>query len=585
MTAISVCPDEPELLPVATGEPAGEAVERHLVACEGCRGRVERLRAELMALRRDLGSEAARPDAAREREGEPAGGWTADLPMEAARDLAAIWPERPVAIGKYIVVEVLGWGGEADVYRVIHPNLGKEMVLKLARHPVAGEERASLVDEVRALVELEHINLVRVYDSGFHDDRPYLVMEYVHGSNLEDYARDGSVTPRRAAELVARLARALSLVHQRRIVHRDIKPRNILIDETGAPRLIDFGLARLRNAWSEPFASTWGGTLAYMAPEQARREHERIGPRSDIFGLGAVLFFLLTGRAPFVGKTQDEIWDRARRCEFEAGALRNAKVSRRLERICLKALAADPEKRYSSAEALDKALRRYLVRPRIIGGMAACGLILIGTLGVAREWLRPAPISSQSSQASIQGVPQVERALTAELTIRVWSNEPGGKQGLRIDEPGALPLLPGEKVHIEARLNQPAHAYLLWLDGQGQVSVLHPRDDGRFGSRPSGDLPRETFQSPAAMDEGHRMTGPGGLETVLLLARRTPLPSGTDLAGLVGAKLPPAVIRNDRGIDAEADKIGDPLPQMMERLRAQWPFDVIAAKRFAYRGE
>ncbi len=132
------------------------------------------------------------------------------------------------------------------------------------------------------------------------------------------------------------------MVHRRGIIHRDIKPRNILIDEAGEPRLIDFGLARLRHAWSDRPDPTWGGTLAYMAPEQARLEHDRIGPRSDVFGLGAVLYFLLTGQPPFVGETTDEVWDRAKRCEFEKDALRLAKVPRRLGRICLTALAADP---------------------------------------------------------------------------------------------------------------------------------------------------------------------------------------------------------------------------------------------------
>ena len=126
---------------------------------------------------------------------------------------------------------------------------------------------------------------------------------------------------RQAAELVARLAGALAMVHRKGIIHRDIKPRNILIDESGEPRLIDFGLARRRHAWSDRVDPTWGGTLPFMAPEQARREHDRIGPLSDIFGLGAVLYFLLTGQPPFVGETEDEIWDRGlRRCDFsEAG--------------------------------------------------------------------------------------------------------------------------------------------------------------------------------------------------------------------------------------------------------------------------
>jgi hypothetical protein len=136
--------------------------------------------------------------------------------------------------------------------------------------------------------------------------------------------------------------------------------------------------------------------------------------------------------------------------------------------------------------------------------------------------------------------------------------------------------------------------------------LLYPRDDGKFGSRPSGGAARETVHSPEALDEGHKMTGPGGLETVLLLARRTPLPPGTDFAGLLGP-LPPSPLRDvrevarggfdegkpiealhvgqHRGIEEEADKIDEPLLQLMERLRTQGQFDVIKPVRFAYRGE
>ncbi len=190
--------------------------------------------------------------------------------------------------------------------------------------------------------------------------------------------------------------------------------------------------------------------------------------------------------------------------------------------------------------------------------------------------------------------------------MRVWSKVGGAKRGLKVDEPGALPLLPGEMVHLEARLNQPAHAYLFWIDGQGNASLLYPRDDGKFGSAPSDGSPRETVHSPGALDEGHPMSGPGGLETVLLLARRTPLPTGIDLVGLVGP-LAPSPLHNEheiamrgfdedqptetvqvalnRGIGDEPDAIDDPLLRLMERLRKQGPFEVIKAVRFAYRGE
>ncbi len=296
MSAVSTCRDEDELLPVATGEPADEDLAAHLCECGTCRERVDRLRALLAAIRPDPGEGPGggpTGPAPAGGESDPAapGGWANLFSTAATRDLAEAEPRKPVAIGKYVVVDLLDWGPHAEIYRVLNPNLGKAMVLKLARQPVGENERALLVDEARVLAELEHINLLKVYDSGFHDGRPYLVMEYVRGSNLEDHVRDHPVTPQRAASLVARLAAVLELVHRKGIIHRDIKPRNILIDEAGEPRLIDFGLALLRNAWSDPFAAIWGGTVAYMAPEQARREHDRIGTAQRHLrpGCGAVL--------------------------------------------------------------------------------------------------------------------------------------------------------------------------------------------------------------------------------------------------------------------------------------------------------
>ncbi len=457
----------------------------------------------------------------------------------------------------------------------------------------------------RRPVDLQHPNLVRIYDCDFHDDRPFLVMEYVHGRNLEQFAGEEPVTQRRAAALVAKLAAVMAVAHRHGIIQRDIKPRNILIDKLGEPRLIDFGMARLRHAWTECAQTSWGGTVAYMPPEQARMEIERIGPRSDIFALGGVLYFLLTGQAPFPGESQDEVWDRARRCDFEAGALRAAAVPRRLERICLKAMAAEPSDRYATAEALAKALESYLRRPCLMAASALILLVPTVALGAWSHW--PPAASSPSPLFSIPQPAPASPALAGELIVRVWSKDEGGKRGLKVDEPGALPLLAGELVRLEARINQPAYPYLLWLDGQGHISVLYPRQDHKFGGSPVVEHVRATLDSPEALDGGHKMKGPGGLETALLLVRRTPLPSTVDLAASLGP-LRPSPLRSElevavrggdegqpvetlrlalhRGIDqAETIKIDDPLLQLMERLRTQNHFDVIKAVRFAYRGE
>jgi serine/threonine protein kinase len=563
------CPDEHELLPLATGEPAAEAIEQHLAVCENCQERLGRLRAELASLRQDLQGRsippATEPSPTANPDSKPSGegmtlDWTSDpaetaapepLGPEAvaeARERAEAQPERPGAIGKYLIVETLGTGAQGEVYRVIHPKLGRDMVLKLGRQPVGEDEHASLVAEGRLLADLEHINLVKIYDLDFHKERPFLVMEYVHGRNLEDYARDEPIPPRRAAAMVAKLAGALAMVHRRGIIHRDIKPRNILIDESGEPRLIDFGLARLRHAWSEQTDHTWGGTLAYMAPEQARLEHDRIGPRSDVFGLGAALYFLLTGQPPFVGETTKEIWDRAKRCDFEKDALRIAKVPRRLARICLKALAAEPDQRYPSAEAFQKALKRYLILPMVqVVLSAVCALAMITPLILNLASHRPEPVPSQSSQVVIVTPPPSDPApLRGEITL--WVDERGNtlRRGLRLHQQGAVPIKPGDEVRVEAGVNRPAYLYLFWIGSDGKVAPLYPWKEQDWNQRPDHEAKVESIDLPEVIDEAMPLPPSApGLETLVLLAREdSPLPRDADttlerdLAGPQRTQLP-----------------------------------------------
>ena len=165
-------------------------------------------------------------------------------------------------------------GGQGQLFRVIHPGLRKELVLKLARDPVDAEAGAALVSEGRLLAQIDHPNLVRVFDIDFHEGRPFVVMEYVPGTNLHQFAVQNRPSFRRVAAIGAELARVVGTLHRRGVVHQDIKPKNVLMDEAGLPRLIDFGLASLKHAWEDAVETPSGGTLAYMAPEQARRNRE-----------------------------------------------------------------------------------------------------------------------------------------------------------------------------------------------------------------------------------------------------------------------------------------------------------------------
>ena len=288
-----------------------------------CGLRVDRLRAELSAVRHVAD---ALPSA--NRHATSIGAETASYPSSTdppEDDFDVTDPARrkarPESIGRYRIVGELDSGGQAAVYRAVHPTLPRDLAIKIAHEPTE-IDRSLLRGDAEILCELDHPNLVRVHDLDVHDGRPFVAMEFVRGRNLHQVAEQAPPSPAQAAAWVAEVAWALAYVHSRGIVHQDIKPKNIMLDESGRPRLIDFGMARWRHAWSSNRAGPSGGTLAFMAPEQARGESKRVGEPSDIFGLGGVLYFLLTGKAPFGGGTRNEQWQRASQCDFDHDALR-----------------------------------------------------------------------------------------------------------------------------------------------------------------------------------------------------------------------------------------------------------------------
>jgi tRNA A-37 threonylcarbamoyl transferase component Bud32 len=526
MAAI-VCPAEHELLPLVSGEAIATDLQHHLETCASCRERLRRLRAEVTNLRqaaRDSVLFRARPaGGAGDTDEHPpptvivlAGGPgalpearpTVIVPAGGGGAMPAPPAERPATIGKYVVVDELDGGGQAVVYRAVHPALGKELVVKLGRRPAAGDraERDALVAEGKLLAELEHPHLARVYDLDFHHDRPFLVLEYVRGRNLQQaLAADGRFAPRQAAALVAKLARALAVAHRRGIAHLDVKPSNVLLDEAGEPRLIDFGLARLRHGWTGDAAAPgdYGGTPAYVAPEQARGEADAVGPRSDLSALGGLLYALLTGKAPFEGGSAYESLAKARRCDFDRAALRTAGVPRRLEAVCLKAMAADPAERHATAEELAADLERFLRRHRVVAGVAAAAALLLVAAGLV-WWTQ-------------QGRPRP----APERPPRVLVHRGDGV----FDLDGALPLRTGDRLQVRCDLPRGLHATLLWVDGDGKLSELP-------AAAVSPGTPWDRLAYPASGVVP--LEDPPGTEFLLVCARRSGPVGRGEVAALWG---------------------------------------------------
>ena len=442
--------EEEDLLPIALGQPASNELQIHVSDCPSCQKRLEHLHSEASTLRRAL----------------QGGSSTVDfLPVE----IAPPGDRTPATIGKYFVVGKLGQGAQATAYRALHPVLHKELVIKYAKKPVDAtpEERNALVREGRILADLEHPNLAKVLDLDFHESRPFLVMEYHRGVNLEQAVHQHKLPPREAAALIAPLARALEAAHRRGIVHQDIKPANILIDETGKPFVLDFGLARLRDAWSAGAEQPAGGTVSYMAPEQARAEAAKIGPASDVFSLGAVLYFLLTGNPPFRAGDGYETMKQAGRCEFDRDALRAKGIPPRLAAICLRAMATEPEQRYRRAEDMALDLDRYLHRPRKVLMLAAAAAILLVAVAVWHFW----PAASVSverplapaHQLLITAIRRTEKGEPLRHTISATK-----------DLTDRAPLKRGDILELSYEVPRGYQSALFFVNSAGEVRELEP---------------------------------------------------------------------------------------------------------------
>jgi TolB-like protein/predicted Ser/Thr protein kinase len=310
--------------------------------------------------------------------------------------------------GDYELLEEIGRGGQGVVYRARQKSLNRIVALKVIglAHWATEAHVKRFRLEAEAAASLNHPCIVPIYEVGERDGACYFSMGLVEGGQLDAIAKCEPIPIRHAAELIAKLARTVSYAHEHGILHRDIKPGNILLDAKGEPHLTDFGLARLVETESTVTRTMEVlGTPSYMAPEQAVGNNARVTGATDIYGLGAVLYQLLTGHPPFAGGTTYETVRLVLDTEPRQPRLLNPKVDRDLATICLKCLDKDPQRRYSSALALAEDLERWLkhepIRARRTG---------IFTRG--RKWVRRNPTSAG-----------LVVALAAAIGAMIWKSE------------------------------------------------------------------------------------------------------------------------------------------------------------------
>jgi serine/threonine protein kinase len=269
--------------------------------------------------------------------------------------------------GDYDLLEEVGRGGMGIVFKARHKSLDRIVALKVLRPGGTGEVRERFDREAQAVARLQHPNIVQVYEVGETDGQAFVSLEFVDGQSLARRFQGTPLPARQAAALVETLARAMHYAHQKGVIHRDLKPANVLLAGNPETRLeaciakvADFGLAKKLDTRGDTHSGAVLGTPSYMAPEQAEARSAAIDRRTDVYGLGAILYELLTGRPPFRADTPLQTLKQVVEAEPARLRLLNAAVPRDLETVCLKCLQKEPHERYRSAAALAGDLQRWL---------------------------------------------------------------------------------------------------------------------------------------------------------------------------------------------------------------------------------
>jgi len=314
-------------------------------------------------------------------------------------------------LGDYELLEEVGRGGQGVVFRARQKSLNRTVALKVISlgqwASKAHLKRFRL--EAEAAARLEHPCIVPIHEVGERNGSCYFSMKFVEGGQLDEVVRRKSMSVRQAAELIAKIARTVHYAHEHGILHRDIKPGNILLDAKGEPHLTDFGLARLVESESSVTQTLDVlGTPSYMAPEQAVGNNAAISSVTDVYGLGAVLYQLLTGQPPFAGGTTYETIKLLLDTEPRQPRQLNPKIDRDLSTMCLKCLEKDPKRRYPSALALAEDLERWLKHEPIQARRT--GLFVRG-----RKWVQRNPTSALLAASLI--------ALAAAAGWIIWKSE------------------------------------------------------------------------------------------------------------------------------------------------------------------
>jgi len=411
----------------------------------------------------------------------------------------------PIHVGKYQIVRRFSeLSGQAAAYLAFDPDLERHVVLKRyhgGRHGPSGE-----AEEGRALAKVVSPYVARCHGIERIDGGAYLVVEYVPGRNLAEVRRDGPLDLAQVVGILAQLAEGVAAVHARGLIHRDIKPANVILHDDGTPRLVDFGQtahlggSRLRRR---------SGSPPYMAPEQARGEWDRIDFRTDVFGLGGVLYKLLTDHEPHAGSTLNEALEHAKKADVAPPRQLDPTIPAPVEAVCLKALAAAPENRYTTALEFAAALRQA-IEPTPVAHPRTWNDVF--TRISLRQAIKPTPVAPPTPAWVRRGLPAAVVAC-GFLTLAVWLWSRGSETATtvappHISGPAAGPLQAGiavkhykelgdgrrvvphatisetslasdpprlkDLVRVQVAFSRPAYSYLIALNPNGTIQLCVP---------------------------------------------------------------------------------------------------------------
>jgi tRNA A-37 threonylcarbamoyl transferase component Bud32 len=482
-----------------------------------------------------------------------------------APDLAFLRPpESPGEMGRlgtFRVLGVLGRGGMGIVLHGQDPALGRDVAIKAMKPELAAfpEPRRRFQQEAQAAARIDHAHVAPIYQVDEARGVPYIVMPLLRGQTLsarllELREKSARLSPLEAVRCARQMAEGLAAAHEKGIIHRDVKPANVWLKAPdGTAVLLDFGLARACECQQElTQVGAVVGTPSFMAPEQAAGE--AVDARADLFSLGCVLYEMLTGERAFGGTCIMTILVKLAAHTPPAVAERVPGLPAELSELVGRLLAHAPEQRPPSAEDAACRLRRIeevMANPAIASlptlltteaapprrsswlawAIGAVALLLVGVVVAAASWRAGVPVDKgdQNTLAPLNG----------DMKALVWSSRARGAE-LGVS-PIAVPVQSGDMVRVDVAFDHPAHVYIIWVDSSGGLIPLYPWNKGDdLITTAAGEVQSEAVQSagtPHTITMGWRCDDNAGLETILALARRTPLPPGDSVAGLIG-KLP-----------------------------------------------